>query len=258
MCANKIKWFHIGCVDFPKADLDKYEYFCSDCVERRGAGPGRTTGKCQVVSPPAAPWKSAVEYDDLPNPQDVKTQFWSQWFRERMRQSALVELRPVEDVTWAEYPSVQSCIQDHKEVTGAQVQACRDFALKLLQSLIVRMGQNNDIFTLEACSLFDHRPAAKLRNAKNRKKYLNHLLERSGVSDEEAVEIRSSCVAWFGISRHVETTHTTVSPRAAFFVSFGIRCDSLCVPVPRCFSILGTATRMTPGRALLLSLPSTT
>jgi hypothetical protein len=213
MCNNLIKWFHIGCVNFKKRDLTKREFYCAECMQRRNRGDELPKGSTKVVQPPPAPWRTVPEDDALPDVQDFKEQFWSQSFRTRIRQNALLEARPLSEVTWAECPSVSACIQNHAHATEGQVRDLQDFVLKFVCSLNTRLAHKNDIFTLEALTLFDPRSKAKERNSSMRALYLEHLLTRSGVSLRSSAAIRSACVNWFQIEP-ADLAATTVGVRS--------------------------------------------
>jgi hypothetical protein len=197
MCTNEIKWFHIGCVGFLKKNLNKLEYLCASCIKRRNRGPNLPPGETRTVRPPLAPWRAFANDVKLPSAQDLKGQFWSQLFRTRIRENARLEVRPLDSVSWAEYPSVSKCIQSHPNVKEENVRALMQFVLRFVCSLNTRLSHKNDMLTPEALTLFDPRAKAKERNAAMRSEYLNHLLTRSGVAENASRDIRSGCVVWY-------------------------------------------------------------
>ena len=197
ICTNEIKWFHIGCVGFLKKNLNKLEYLCASCIKRRNRGPNLPPGETRTVRPPLAPWRAFANDVKLPSAQDLKGQFWSQLFRTRIRETARLEVRPLDSVSWAEYPSVSKCIQSHPNVKEENVRALMQFVLRFVCSLNTRLSHKNDMLTPEALTLFDPRAKAKERNAAMRSEYLNHLLTRSGVAENASRDIRSGCVVWY-------------------------------------------------------------
>ncbi len=202
MCTNRInlKWFHTSCVNSKHSWLEKREYYYTQCMQRRGRGDELPKGMTKVAQPPPAAW-CVPEGDALPDVKHVKEQFWCQAFRTRIRQNALLEGRPLSEVNWAEYPSVSECIQHDANATESQIRGLQDFALKFVCSLNTRLAHKNDIFTLEALTLFDPRINAKEHYSTMRSKYLEHLLTRSGVSPNNCTLIRSACANWFQLIR---------------------------------------------------------
>jgi hypothetical protein len=91
-----------------------------------------------------------------------------------MRQANLLEKRPLADVSWAAFPAVAETIRK-STASREQVEQLQDFVLKFMTSLVVRLGQKNDMETLEACSVFDPRQSSKQNNSGMRTAYLNHM-----------------------------------------------------------------------------------
>jgi hypothetical protein len=75
-------------------NLAKEMWFCSaaECVMKRNR-PG-TSGQTKVVQAPPPPWRAAAQDTFIPDASNLREQFWSQSFREAIRQNSKIEERP--------------------------------------------------------------------------------------------------------------------------------------------------------------------
>ena len=161
------------------------------------------------MRPPPSAWKLASEDDSLPDASDLKAQFWSQEFRTRMRQAGLLEKRPLADVSWAAFPAVAETIRKRGNVSRAEVEQLQDFVLTFMVKLVGRLGQKNDMETLEACSVFDPRPSSKQMNSGMRSNYINHLCVLFSVPLSQRRDILSGAVSWFSAQDAFDEKHDT-------------------------------------------------
>jgi len=102
----------------------------------------------------------------MPATGETKKQFWSQSFRRAISNNAKVFKRDRGAVSWEQFPAFRTCIAESKNAAEAEkeVEEAQDFVLGFLRNINTRLGERNDLFFLEACTLFDARPEFKSRN----------------------------------------------------------------------------------------------
>lgn len=105
------------------------------------------------------------------------------------------------------------------------------FIYKMVTTCNTRLWENDDIVTLEACTIFDPRPQLKTYNRPLMKQHLNVLVKvfGTGVADND-IQIRNGAAQWFstnfdgtGLSDDFQAHFTALSKRKkAGLADFGL------------------------------------
>ena len=126
----------------------------------------------------AAPVQPAFDEDEfIPDAADLDKQFWSQAFRRTVRDNTKLEPRLPGDVDWTTFQQVMQHLLDSGDAgeeavvkTGKMI----DFIYNFMKFMNTRLDERDDLYLLEACSLFD--PAHRKENKLQRQQYMDRLL----------------------------------------------------------------------------------
>lgn len=256
MCASdspkdddSCQWFHFSCVGLTEKKAEELEqegiaWFCPRCVAKRGprAQPQKgdvnwvrrtsTTAALQLVG------LSADALDALPTT-DVVAQHWDPSFRAAIRDNNYIAAKTVQEVTWDGFPMTKKYFGESKEsadVKETKAEQLIQFCFNFFQNFNVRMAEQKDIETMEACTVFDPRPK---RKAKNKNSYLSKISVLlaafgSGLS-KNVVQITNGAAQWFCSPQYNENDdedvevlecfrklHLSSNPDVAAFASWGL------------------------------------
>ena len=140
-------------------------FICFDCQQLQHDPVGAVlVAAAQVRGPVAAPSQQEAALAEIaiaPVPayfKDTTEQFWSSEWRAEIFRAEVLEVRPVEELDWTRFQSVQACLLDarYAEESLLQVPMLSSFILGLASGLCARIG--GDMPLLEALTLFNPHP----------------------------------------------------------------------------------------------------
>ena len=164
---------------------------------------------------------------------------WDPSFRVAVRDNNYIAAKTVQEVTWDGFPMTKKYFEESKEsadVKETKAEQLIQFCFIFFQNFNVRMAEQKDIETMEACTVFDPRPK---RKAKNKNSYLSKISVLlaafgSGLS-KNVVQITNGAAQWFCSPQYNENDdedvevlecfrklHLSSNPDVAAFASWGL------------------------------------
>ena len=209
-----VQWYHGKCVKITQAMVEQVtssgrslRFICFDCQQLQHDPVGAVlVAAAQIRGPVAAPSLQEAALAEIaiaPVPayfKDTTEQFWSREWRAEIVRAEVLEVRPVEELDWTRFQSVQACLLDarYAEESLLQVPMLSSFILGLASGLCARIG--GDMPLLEALTLFNPHPVHKARIKDRASEFMRRLLVICPQpSLERQNDVLNACQRWFDL-----------------------------------------------------------